>query len=156
MKVSRFLSKLATILAQLLCVIEDLLLSRSKKRTDLFSRVVHHGLNFHPLFLPDRLDPRPAGLHDLFDFFFLFLSEIQQTIQLLPFRTMITVTPPMTTRTMKPVARTAKLIASTEFLRISRRWRTFGGRGFLRRGGWVRVSGSKLRNEKSCGAHDAG
>ena len=57
---------------------------------------------------------------------------------------------------MKSIARTAKLIASTEFLRISWRRRSFGGRGFLRRGGWVRVSGGKLRNDKSRGAYDTG
>lgn len=150
-KVSRFLSKFASILAQLLRIIEDLLLSGSKERTDLFLRFIPHGLDFRPLFLPDRFDLRPAGLHDLVDFFFLFVSEIQQTIQHLPIPTMTTVTSPM----MKPAARTAKLIAATEFLRISRSRRSFGGRGFRRRGGWVRVSRSKLRNGKSRGGYDA-
>ena len=152
-KLPCFLLKFASILPELLRIVKDLLLSGRKNRTDLFPRVVHHGLNLHPLLLSDRSDLRPAGLHDLFDFFFLFFSEIQQTIQHLLF---ITVTPPMTTGAMRSIARTAKLIASTEFLRISWRQRTFGGRGFLRRGGWVRVSGTKLRNDKSCGAHDTG
>ena len=64
---------------------------------------------------------------------------------------MIAVTCPMTT--MEPVVRT---IASIEFLRISRSRGTLGDRRFLWRGGWVRVSGGKLRNDKNYGAHDAG
>jgi hypothetical protein len=154
-KVSRFLSKFASILAQLLRVIEDLLLIGSKKRTDLFPRFVPHGLHFRPLFFPDRFDLRPAGVHDLPDFFFLLVSEIQESIQHLPVTPMITVPCPMTPMTVKPVTRCAKLIAATKFLRISRRRSSFGGRGFRRRGRRVGLGGAKVRNDESRGAYDA-
>jgi hypothetical protein len=153
-KLSCFLLKFACILPELPRIVKNLLLSRRKNRADLFSRIVHHALNLYSLFLSDRFDLWPAGRHDLFDFFFLFFSEIQQTIQHLLLSNMITVACPMTTRAVKPITRPAKLIPSAEFLGIRGRRRILGGRGCLRRGGWIRVSGSELRNNKSCDAYD--
>jgi hypothetical protein len=153
-KLSCFFLKFACILAELLRIVKDLLLSGRKNRADLPPRIVPHGLNLYSLLLSDRFDLRPAGRHDLFDFFFLFFREIQQTIQHLLLNNMITMTCPMATRAVKPILCTAKLIPSTEFLRICGRRRILGGRRGLRRGDWIRVSNCKLRNNKSCDAYD--
>ena len=154
-KVSRFLSKFASILAQLLRIIEDLLLSGSKERTDLFPRFIPHGLDFRPLFFPDRFDLRPAGLHDLADFFFLFVSEIQQTIQHLPIPTMTTVTCPMTPMTVKPsrdrqTDRCHRISANLPKPEAALAAGDSGGEEV-----GLGSAGAKLRNDKSRSAYDA-
>ena len=129
-KAFRFLFEFTGILPKLLGIIEDLLLSGSEKRADLFTRVIHYRANFRPLFFSNRLDPGLARLHNLFDLLLLLARQIQQAIEF--FNAVTAVHSPVTSVAAKFLTRTTELIASTEIAWLSRRRRFLGELRFLR------------------------